>query len=269
MVAQAREGEQAMTIEKRKGSKSRYYYRAERRGGKVVRTYVGRLSDPVVTVIHRTDRSQQALQKLNTKAERADDSAEHDRLTRAYDVRFGTILNLIKRETVMTTTLRSPPSGTPDGTASSALPGHEDFLALVARAEDGSQEAEDELHCLLDRHNVLWERLGDVGRLLETHLINVASRGSKLLRWSIQKSVEEKLRSPLLVEGASPLEVLLVDRVIACQLDVTIRQARADAVVNETSMRRRQRLLDQAVLRQFASVNALAEFRRTRTEPIK
>jgi hypothetical protein len=258
-----------MTIEQRKGSKSRYYYRAERRAGKVVRTYVGRLSDPVVTVIQRTDRSQQALEKLNTKAERADDSAEHDRLIKAYDVRFATITKLIRRETVMTTTSPSQPAGTPRHRAPSTLPSQEEFLALISRAEDGSQEAEDELHCLLDRHEELWKPLGDLGRLLENHLINVAAGNSKLLRWSITTFIEEKLRSPLLVDGASPLEVLLVDRVIVCQLDVTIRQARANAAVSETSMRRRQRLLDQAVLRQFASVNALAEFRRARTGPIK
>jgi hypothetical protein len=258
-----------MTIEKRKGSKSRYYFRAERRGAKVVRTYVGRLSDPVVTVIQRTDRSGQALQKLNTKAERADDSAEHDWLIKAYDVRFKTILNLIRRETVMATTLRSPPSGTPQGTASSALPSLEDFLALVSRAEDGSQEAEEELHRLLDRHEELWLPLGDLGRLLETHLINVASRNSKLRRWSITTFIEEKLRSRLLADGDSPLEVLLVDRVIVCHLDVTIRQIRADAACSETSMRRRQRLLDQAVLRQLTSIETLAEIRRARTEPIK
>jgi hypothetical protein len=142
--------------------------------------------------------------------------------------------------------------------------GQEDIIALVGRAEDGSEEAL-ELRRLLDRHPELPESLGNVGRLLENYLIGVAAGGSQAMRLSIKKYIA-RIRRALLAEGDSPTDVLLIDRLVVCLLDVSIQQARAQAAVSNTESRRRQRLLDQAARRQLKSFKAYAELRRKRRE---
>jgi hypothetical protein len=139
-----------------------------------------------------------------------------------------------------------------------------DIIALVGRAEDGSEEALD-LRRLLDRHPELPEFLGNVVRLLENYLIGVTAGGSQVTRLSIEKYIA-RIRRALLAEGDSPTDVLLIDRLVVCLLDVSIRQARAQAAVSNTESRRRQRLLDQAARRQLKSFKAYAELRRKRRE---
>ena len=97
-----------MGIEKREGTQGTYFCRTERRGGKTVRTYVGKASDSVVAVIYRLDRSRQALRRLNLAAERDDDLAELDRLIRAYDRRARVVFSFLQRKAFMKTQAPSP-----------------------------------------------------------------------------------------------------------------------------------------------------------------
>jgi hypothetical protein len=105
------------------------------------------------------------------------------------------------------------------------------------------------------------EFLGNFSRLLENYLIGVTAGGSQVMRLSIEKYIA-RTRTALLAEGDSPTDVLLIDRLVVCLLDVSIRQARAQAAVSNTESRRRQRLLDQAARRQLKNFKAYAELRR-------
>jgi hypothetical protein len=131
---------------------------------------------------------------------------------------------------------------------------------IIERVEQGDAEAEGELRLLLRHYPSLWQILGDVGQLLENHLLGVVGGGSKIRRWAAKEFIE-KVRNDLLVGGDSLLEQILIHRIIISHLEVTIRTIRANAAITATSARRRERLLNSAIRRQIAAVQALGELR--------
>jgi len=249
-----------MGIEKREGTQGTYFCRTERRGGKTVRTYVGKASDPVVAVIHRLDRSRQALRQLNLAAERDDDLAELDRLIRKYDRRARVVLCFMRREAAMKAQTLSQSPATLSIGARPRLPTKEEFLVIVNRAEAGNVSARVEVQRLLAEHEELWEPLGDIGRLVENRLLDLAARNSYLLRASMEQFIT-KTRQTLLAEGDGPLEKFLVHRIIGTYLEVAIRQTHAEEAVSGKAKSGRERLLDQAQWRQIESLKALQEMR--------
>jgi hypothetical protein len=157
-----------MGIEKRRTTKNAYYCRSERRDGKVVRTYVGLITDPVVATIHRLDRGRRALHRLNVAAERDEIAADYHDAMQAFDVRVQTILITNRANVVMMA--QSPMFASPalaSNNVSTTLPTKTEFLDIVDRAEDGCEEAQIELRRLLDESPELWQSLGDIGRHVE------------------------------------------------------------------------------------------------------
>jgi hypothetical protein len=135
-----------------------------------------------------------------------------------------------------------------------------EFHSIVERLEQGDAQAEGELRVLLRHYPSLWKTLGDVGQHLENHLLDVIGAGSKIRRWAAKEFIE-KVRNDLLAGGDSLLEQILIHRIIISHLEVTIRTIRANAAITATSARRRERLLNSAIRRQIAAVQALGELR--------
>jgi hypothetical protein len=96
----------------------------------------------------------------------------------------------------------------------------EELRALVARAEAGDQTALPDLRKALDGNPELWRRYGDLGRAAERAWIALTAGDNQMLTESLTRQVEllkDELAGP---SGPAPLEKPLIDRVVACWLQV-------------------------------------------------
>jgi hypothetical protein len=251
-----------MAWEKRRSPRGRFFYRAERRDDKVVKTYVGPQTSPVVEFISRLDRNIRALTRLNHSAERADDEAERDRLMRAFDIRSKLIMKIFRKKGTMnrpSSQTKTASDATSKGPVNNNLPTQAEFFALVNRAEKGSEKAQAELRNLLDLNSELWRPLGDIGNIVEGFLVDLAGQRSFLMRESLQRRLAE-VRDQLMNGEKGPLLGFLVHRVLVSWLEVEVRQIQAMLAQGEPANRKLQRRLDQAQRRHGESVTALRDF---------
>src|SRR6185436_12151423 len=102
----------------------------------------------------------------------------------------------------------------------------------------------------------LWRPLGDLGQLVQNHMISLATRGSFLLEESVRRRLAE-LRLQLTTSGNDPLADFLIQRVLISFLEVEIRQLQALHALGEPMNRKQQRRLDQAQRRHVESIKAL------------
>jgi hypothetical protein len=101
--------------------------------------------------------------------------------------------------------------------------------------------------------------MGDLGKLVEGHLIDLATQKSIIVRESVQRRLAE-LREQLSKADGDPLEELLVHRVLVSWLEIEVRQIQAmQAKVGRLNQKHQLRL-DQAQRRHVESINALRDF---------
>ena len=91
--------------------------------------------------------------------------------------------------------------------------------ALLTRAQKGDKKALAELRPFMDKPG-MWEAVGDLGRIARDTWIEAAANSNVLVREGIQQTAD-RLRRDLLHEGDSQLERVLVDRIVACWLQVS------------------------------------------------
>jgi len=90
---------------------------------------------------------------------------------------------------------------------------------VVGRAKRGDAAAVPRLRELLDRHQALWVRAGDLAAQVELSWISLAGGDDLHLRESLLRYAA-KLRAELTRLSASPVETLLVERAVACWLQL-------------------------------------------------
>ena len=100
----------------------------------------------------------------------------------------------------------------------------ERLQSLVKRAEQGDESALPELRAALDTNPWIWQRYGDLAQQVQAAWLQLIAGPNLLLRESVERKAEQ-LRSELAGPGPSPLERLLVERVIACWLQVQYADA--------------------------------------------
>jgi len=100
----------------------------------------------------------------------------------------------------------------------------ERLQALVKRAEQGDESALPTLRAALDANPWVWERYGDLAQQARAAWLQLIAGPNLLLRESVERKAEQ-LRSELAGTGPSPLERLLVERVVACWLQVQYADA--------------------------------------------
>jgi hypothetical protein len=98
------------------------------------------------------------------------------------------------------------------------------FKALVQRANGGDPEAVQLLRKTLDANPQIWQQLGNLAAHAELMLVELIAGEDRLLAESLRRHIAGMKRD-LTGEGASSLESLAVQRVVACWLQVQ----RADA----------------------------------------
>jgi hypothetical protein len=100
----------------------------------------------------------------------------------------------------------------------------ERLQSLVKRAEQGDESALPELRVALDTNPWIWQRYGDLAQQVQAAWLQLIAGPNLLLRESVERKAEQ-LRAELAGPEPSPLEKLLVERVIACWLQVQYADA--------------------------------------------
>jgi hypothetical protein len=140
---------------------------------------------------------------------------------------------------------------------------------LVRRAQEGDQSVLDELRAALDANPTIWERCGDLALQAQASWLNLVAGADLFLHESLSRKLEQ-VRNELGIEGASPLERLLIDRVVACWLqthyaDATYAQLKEPTPVQHTAVLRRQSACQQRYLQ---AIKALVTVRKLLRPPL-
>jgi hypothetical protein len=134
---------------------------------------------------------------------------------------------------------------------------------LVERAEGGDEGAMPELRAALNANPWVWQRFGDLGQQSQGAWLQLIAGKNLLLLESASRKAEQ-LRAELAGPAPSPLERLLVERVVACWLqtnyaDASYAQLKGTTPAQHTAALRRQNSAQQRYLQ---AVRALATIRR-------
>jgi len=95
------------------------------------------------------------------------------------------------------------------------VPYSEAMRSLLERGQRGDASVLSPLRELLDERPELWQRLGNLTGHVEEALLDVAAGKSLLARESIRRRMEA-LRAELSVPPPTPVEKLLIDRIVVC-----------------------------------------------------
>ena len=135
------------------------------------------------------------------------------------------------------------------------------WMELVKQAEKGDTNA---LKAIRAEYPGVLDEVGDLAHQAELSLIRLAAGENELLRESLQRKTDT-LRAELAGSGASPLEKLLIQRVVTCWLwcayfDALYAQGLRDMTREWSEFHQRRQ--NYAHKRYLAAVKSLATVRR-------
>jgi hypothetical protein len=244
----------------------RYFYAAVRNGGRVEKHYLGGGEDgrlAALLVEQRRRQRQDARRARQAERERWDRATlglltlirTADILARAALTAAGyhEHRGLWRRKKMLK--LIDPETGEPTLDTQTG--------EVVALAHQGDPAVLPQLQELLDQRPDLWRWAGDLAAHARESLLGLASGNSLLVRESIRRKMDE-LASGLEESSGSPLERLLVERVVLCWVQVHL--ADLDAIAQDqgatpraTQARQRQNATQK---RYVQAIKALASVRR-------
>jgi hypothetical protein len=134
---------------------------------------------------------------------------------------------------------------------------------LVQRAEGGDETVLGELRVALNANPWVWERYGDLAKQSQGAWLQLVAGNNLLLLESARRKAEQ-LRAELAGPAPSPLERLLIERVVACWLqvhysDASYAQLKGNSPAQHTAALQRQNSAQQRYLQ---AVKALATVRK-------
>ncbi len=238
-----------------------------RKDGKVCRTYVGSMDEPVVQFISRSSSlasaNRSALNKEVENDNRLYDSIAYDAsecrelIRRMVDLRLGCAGIGLNKKWKMKNT-RTPKVGTNLVPKSMTK---EDFDELVALAEDGNETALMSLRQLIASDRESFSLPGDLSAHLQDRLINLTTRGNLLAAELIKGRLNE-YRTALVGGDAHPVLALLVENVLTAWLDVQYRHLLTiECGLQQREYNRRQRHCSAATKRLHSALESLEEIR--------
>lgn len=236
----------------------RAVYRSIRHGNRVVRTYVGPLSDSLTRIVNR----QWQLQDAAADAEIASTSSELEVVSRQSEClklvsqQCSRLLRNLRKRFRREGDLNMLGHDTKDQELTQC-----DYEAIVQGATEGDPGDLKKLREILKANPAIFQTLGDVSTHVENSLIELISGGIADIQESLHLSIERQ-RMELLKSGDSPEERLLVDQVLATFLDVANCQIAYAQKHARTSIKERwQRHLAQAQKRHHFAIQSLVEVR--------
>ena len=140
----------------------------------------------------------------------------------------------------------------------------EGLQALLARTRKGDQGALPVVRKMLENPAAIDIFGGDLAKLVEDSFVNALGGADVGFKEAVRKKLE-LLRAELLGEQSTPVERLLVERVVACWLQVQDADARYAQGEKDATFRQsehRQRRMDAAHRRYLAALKALALVRK-------
>ncbi len=139
-----------------------------------------------------------------------------------------------------------------------------DVAVFLAHSQQGDSRADMQLREAFEKVPRLWEITGDLAAQAEGAWVNRAAGKSKIVQEAIWRQVNI-MRTDLLGAEPSPLERLLVDRIVVCWLQMTYSDAQWGQSIGDVTIRQsdhQQRRLDSVHRRYVGAIKALAQVRR-------
>lgn len=143
--------------------------------------------------------------------------------------------------------------------------------AMVRRADAGDRTALPAVREIFDAVPAIWDAYGDVATTAQDALIGVVAGRSALTREGIRKTMAS-MRAELAGPNASPLERLLVERIVACWLlsyEADLAYARALKTLSVRDAELYQRRQDRAARQYLYALRSLAVVRRLLAPPVQ
>jgi hypothetical protein len=142
---------------------------------------------------------------------------------------------------------------------------------ILKRANEGEGAALVELRELCEGHPELWAGLGNLAAQAQAMLINVIAGPNEVVAEAVGREAA-MLRRDLTEVDATPLERLLVARIVACWLHLHYAEARYAQNIGKITMPQgeyHQRTVERTERRYLAAVKALVQVRRLRTPSVQ
>jgi hypothetical protein len=142
---------------------------------------------------------------------------------------------------------------------------------LLKRANEAEGTALVELRELCEGQPELWVRLGNLAGHAQTALIQAIAGENAVVGEALGRRAAE-LRRELAGPDPTPLERLLVSRIVACWLHLHYAEARYAQNLGKLTMEQgeyHQRTIDRAQRRYLAAIKALAQVRRLFTPAVQ
>lgn len=139
-----------------------------------------------------------------------------------------------------------------------------DWRALVARAEQGDTRALPALRAWLDANPEVWQSTGDLARQCQQSLIHAMSGKDNLSLPEVYQRKLAQMRQELGWQTASPVEWLVIERLLTCWLHVHYMEAvyvQNLAAIPVQAQDSYQRRISRAHARFLASVRELVRVR--------
>ena len=137
---------------------------------------------------------------------------------------------------------------------------------LVEEAEKGTKEAVPKIQRILDEHPYLSWKLMDLSRLAEGLFVQKMSRDEDLASKEAMRRQLARMREEVAGENPSPLERLLVERVVATWLQVQLFEGiYASSMFKGMILAQadyHQRRIDKAHRRHLSAIKSLAQIRK-------
>jgi len=140
----------------------------------------------------------------------------------------------------------------------------DELVQLLAQAEQGDASVLPVLRTYLDQTPELWQTVGDLAYQAQAALIERASGTNLLLREALGRQLEA-MRQDLSGPAPTPLERLLVDRIVVCWLRLSIAEVMEAQAPPDRSSRQAewsQTQIDRAQKRFVEASKAWAQVRR-------
>ncbi|MFN8474898.1 MAG: hypothetical protein U0822_22110 [Anaerolineae bacterium] len=145
------------------------------------------------------------------------------------------------------------------------------FMALIRRAEGGDKNAMNELRPLLRDSSYLWEEFGNLAMQAERSLIRAFAGKNEIAKEAVDRKMRA-LRAELAGPNPTPLERVLVERIVACWLalqyaETVYAQNMGDLTIRQADFH--QRRLDRAHARYLSAIKTLSQVRRLMQPPLQ
>jgi hypothetical protein len=139
-----------------------------------------------------------------------------------------------------------------------------DVNALLARSAEGDTAADTALRAVVDERPGLWDQFGDLTFQAEGAWVHRNAGKSSVVQDAIWRKVKA-MRAELRGATSTPLERLLIDRIIICWLQMAHADALYGQNLGQLTIRQaehQQRRVDSAHRRYLGAIKALAQVRR-------